>query len=90
MKKDKQLEWLEAQKLVISNDLVAAAKQLLKFLAAVDRNRDLYGGPALDRAILRYVPHFISCLLLLVSFNILLLKEAYYLRTHIHHFVLYF
>ena len=47
-------EWAEAQNIVISEDLVAAAKQQLEFLAAVDRRRFLYDGPILERAIHRY------------------------------------
>ncbi|KAK9270879.1 hypothetical protein L1049_026465 [Liquidambar formosana] len=54
MDKEQALEWDEAQDIVISVDLVAAAKQQLRFLATVDRNRHLYDGPALDRAIYRY------------------------------------
>lgn len=50
---EQELEWAEAQKIVISEDLVAAAKQQLKFLAEVDKNRNLYDGPVLDRAVLR-------------------------------------
>lgn len=50
------MEWLEAQKIETSVDLLAAAKQQLLFLAAVDRNRRLYDGHALDRAIYRYDP----------------------------------
>lgn len=53
MEKEQELEWAEAQKIGITVDLVAAAKQQLKFLAAVDRNRWLYEGPALERAIYR-------------------------------------
>lgn len=53
MEKEQQLEWLEAQKIEITVDLVAAAKQQLQFLAAVDRNRWLYEGPALRKAIYR-------------------------------------
>ncbi|KAL3735017.1 hypothetical protein ACJRO7_024217 [Eucalyptus globulus] len=52
--KQQNLEWAEAQQIVTSTDLVAGAKQQLKFLAAVDRNRHLYGGPVLDHAICRY------------------------------------
>ncbi|KAF8024722.1 hypothetical protein BT93_F1793 [Corymbia citriodora subsp. variegata] len=52
--KQRNQEWAEAQQIVTSTDLVAGAKQQLKFLAAVDRNRHLYGGPVLDRAICRY------------------------------------
>uniref|UniRef100_A0A2P2LCG4 Glycine-rich domain-containing protein 1 n=1 Tax=Rhizophora mucronata TaxID=61149 RepID=A0A2P2LCG4_RHIMU len=51
---EQELEWLEAQKIALSLDLVGAAKEQLLFLAAVDRNRFLYEGPALDRAIYRY------------------------------------
>ncbi|XP_058186107.1 glycine-rich domain-containing protein 1-like isoform X2 [Rhododendron vialii] len=54
MEKEQELEWAEAQKIGITVDLVAAAKRQLKFLAAVDRNRWLYEGPALERAIYRY------------------------------------
>jgi hypothetical protein len=52
--KEQELEWAEAQEIVISEGLVGAAKQQLRFLAEVDRNRCLYDGPVLDRAILRY------------------------------------
>ncbi|KAL0897900.1 hypothetical protein Bca101_081861 [Brassica carinata] len=51
---DHEVEWLEAQKIETSIDLLAAAKQQLLFLAAVDRNRWLYDGPALESAIYRY------------------------------------
>ncbi|KAK3031290.1 hypothetical protein RJ639_035590 [Escallonia herrerae] len=54
MDRKQELEWLEAQKTVISENLVATAKKQLEFLAAVDRNRDLYDGPALEKAIHRY------------------------------------
>ncbi|KAK4410110.1 Glycine-rich domain-containing protein 2 [Sesamum angolense] len=54
MEWEQELEWEAAQSIEISVDLVAAAKQQLKFLAAVDRNRWLYEGPGLDRAIYRY------------------------------------
>lgn len=54
MELEQELEWAEAQNIAISVDIVAAAKQQLKFLAAVDRKRELYGGPALERAIYRY------------------------------------
>lgn len=53
MEMEPELEWIEAQKIGISVDLVAVAKRQLKFLAAVDRNRCLYEGPVLDRAIYR-------------------------------------
>ncbi|KAI4328100.1 hypothetical protein L6164_020485 [Bauhinia variegata] len=54
MEPQQEFEWNEAQKIAISVDLVAVAKQQLHFLAAVDRNRYLYDGPALERAIYRY------------------------------------
>lgn len=54
MEKHQEQEWAEAQKLAVTVDLVAAAKQQLRFLAEVDRNRHLFDGPGLDRAILRY------------------------------------
>ncbi|KAM0953049.1 putative Glycine-rich domain-containing protein [Dioscorea sansibarensis] len=54
MDKNQEIEWLEAQKITISEDLVATAKQQLEFLAAVDRRRCLYDGPVLERAIHRY------------------------------------
>ncbi|XP_020272734.1 glycine-rich domain-containing protein 1 [Asparagus officinalis] len=54
MDKGQEFEWAEAQKIAISEDLVAAAKQQLEFLAAVDRQRFLYEGPLLERAIHRY------------------------------------
>lgn len=47
------MEWNEAQKIPISVDLIVVAKKQLQFLAAVDRNRHLYDGPALERAIYR-------------------------------------
>lgn len=53
MEAGQEFEWNEAQKILVSVDLVAAAKQQLQFLAAVDRNRYLYDGPALKRAIYR-------------------------------------
>lgn len=54
MEKEHELEWAKAQKIIISEDLVAAAKRHLRFLAAVDRNRWLYEGLTLQRAIYRY------------------------------------
>ncbi|EYU41349.1 hypothetical protein ABFS82_12G024600 [Erythranthe guttata] len=54
MERKQELEWETAQRTGISVDLVSAAKQHLDFLAAVDRNRWLYEGPGLDRAIYRY------------------------------------
>lgn len=53
MEMEQEFEWVEAQKIEISVDLVPAAKQQLKFLSAVDKNRWLYEGPALKRAIYR-------------------------------------
>ncbi|XP_021275382.1 glycine-rich domain-containing protein 1-like [Herrania umbratica] len=53
LEKEQELEWIEAQKIEVSLDLVAAAKKQLEFLAAVDRNRWLYDGPTLQRAIYR-------------------------------------
>ena len=53
MEKEQQLEWLEAQKIVISEDLVAVAKMQLQFLAVVDKHRCLYDGPTLQKAIYR-------------------------------------
>ena len=55
MEKHQELEWEEAQKIAISVDLLAAAKQKLQFLPEVDRNHSLYDGPALDRTIYRWV-----------------------------------
>lgn len=54
MEKEQEIEWIKAQNIGISVDLVAAAKRQLQFLAAVDRNRYLYEGSALERAIYRY------------------------------------
>lgn len=54
MNRDQESAWLEAQGIDISEDLVAAARRQLAFLAAVDRLRRLYDGPLLDRAICRY------------------------------------
>lgn len=53
MEKNQELEWAEAQRIEIGVDLVAAAKRQLQFLSAVDRNRFLYEGPSLERAIYR-------------------------------------
>ena len=52
--KGQEVEWSKAQKIAVSVDLIPAAKQLLQFLAAIDRNTHLYQGPTLDRAIHRY------------------------------------
>ncbi|CAH8325919.1 unnamed protein product [Eruca vesicaria subsp. sativa] len=59
---DQELEWLEAQKIEISVDLFSAAKQQLQFLGAVDRNRGLYDGLALERAIYRYNAYWLPLL----------------------------
>ncbi|EOX91856.1 Uncharacterized protein TCM_000919 [Theobroma cacao] len=62
LEKEQELEWIEAQKTEISLDLVAAAKKQLEFLAAVDRNRWLYDGPTLQRAIYRYNAYWLPLL----------------------------
>ncbi|CAH9122811.1 unnamed protein product [Cuscuta epithymum] len=62
MEMEQKLEWDEAQKIVISLDLVAAAKQQLYFLGEVDRNRWLYEGPGLDKAITRYNSYWLPLL----------------------------
>ncbi|KAJ7570363.1 hypothetical protein O6H91_01G117200 [Diphasiastrum complanatum] len=49
-----QKEWKSSQAIRISVDLVAAASELLHFLATVDRYPELYEGPTLERAIQRY------------------------------------
>ncbi|KAK7321290.1 hypothetical protein VNO77_31780 [Canavalia gladiata] len=55
METQQELEWAEAQNIVLSEDLVATAKQQLLFLAEVDRNRSLYDdGPVLHTANRRY------------------------------------
>ncbi|KAK7385425.1 hypothetical protein VNO78_31143 [Psophocarpus tetragonolobus] len=54
METQQEVEWGEAQNLVLSEDLVASAKQQLLFLAEVDRNRCLYDGPVLHKANYRY------------------------------------
>ncbi|CAN1823325.1 Glycine-rich domain-containing protein 1, partial [Linum perenne] len=50
----REAEWLEAQKILTSVDLVVAAKLQLAFLAAVDNNRWLYEETALVNCIYRY------------------------------------
>ncbi|KAL8143018.1 hypothetical protein V2J09_016050 [Rumex salicifolius] len=47
-------EWAEAQKVVLSVDMVSAAKRHLRFLAAVDQTGHLYDGPVLRKALRRY------------------------------------
>jgi len=54
MEPQQEMEWNEAQKIPISVDLEVVAKKQLQFLATVDKNRHLYDGPALDRAIYRW------------------------------------
>ncbi|PWA88558.1 hypothetical protein CTI12_AA083180 [Artemisia annua] len=54
MDMEQESEWNAAQNIMISEDLVAAAKRQLQFLAAVDRNRWLYEGQPLLWAIYRY------------------------------------
>lgn len=53
MEMEQEMEWIEAQKIGLSVELEAVAKRQLQFLAAVDRNRYLYQGPVLHRAIYR-------------------------------------
>ncbi|KAL2904118.1 Glycine-rich domain-containing protein 1 [Bienertia sinuspersici] len=62
MEKEQEKEWAEAQKIVVSTELVTAAKNQLKFLAAVDRNRYLYEGPAMEWAIYRYNAYWLPLL----------------------------
>ncbi|WZY86670.1 hypothetical protein YC2023_033054 [Brassica napus] len=59
---DQELKWLEAQKIEISVDLFSASKQQLQFLGTVDRNRGLYDGPELERAIYRYNAYWLPLL----------------------------
>ncbi|KAI3962346.1 hypothetical protein MKX01_005348 [Papaver californicum] len=55
MDKEQELEWIEAQKVVTTVNLLDAAKKQLEFLAIIDRYRCLYNdGPVLRRAIYRY------------------------------------
>lgn len=54
MEKREDPEWVEAQKIVITTDLVNAAKKHLKFLKVVDQNGKLYDGRVLQQAIFRY------------------------------------
>lgn len=53
MEKEQNAEWIEAQKIIISEDLAAAAVQQLHFLSAVDQHGHLYDGSILDHAIYR-------------------------------------
>ncbi|KAH0872184.1 hypothetical protein HID58_069546 [Brassica napus] len=56
------LEWLETQKIEISIDLIAESKKHLQFLRVVNRNRWLYDGPALKRAIYTYNAYWLPLL----------------------------
>ncbi|CDY43281.1 BnaC06g01870D [Brassica napus] len=64
MKKEivQNLEWLEAQKIEISIDLIAESKKHLQFLGVVDCNQLLYDGHALKRAIYRYNAYWLPLL----------------------------
>jgi hypothetical protein len=53
MNEKQEAEWMEAQKISIGEDLIAAAQKQLEFLAAVDRQRWLYSSPGVERAIYR-------------------------------------
>ncbi|CAN8283927.1 unnamed protein product [Cochlearia groenlandica] len=57
-----EVEWLESQRIDTSVDLISAAKQQIRFLGAVDRNRWLYEGHALDKAIYRYNAYWLPLL----------------------------
>ncbi|KAD4586251.1 hypothetical protein R6Q59_035404 [Mikania micrantha] len=54
MEKWEDPEWVEAQKIVVTTDLVTATKKHLKFLKAVYENSELYNGRVLEQAIFRY------------------------------------
>ncbi|KAJ8446288.1 hypothetical protein Cgig2_005819 [Carnegiea gigantea] len=69
--KGQDVEWSKAQKIAVSVDLIPAAKQLLQFLAAIDRNRHLYQGPTLDRAIHRYQNCWLPLLAKQAEFDVL-------------------
>nr|GEW99420.1 reverse transcriptase domain-containing protein [Tanacetum cinerariifolium] len=51
MDMEQESEWNATQNIMISEDLVAAAKRQLQFLTAMDKNRWLYEGHALQWAI---------------------------------------
>lgn len=53
MEEEQERQWAEAQNIALSVDLVTTAKNQLKFLATVDRNRYLYESPAVEWAIYR-------------------------------------
>lgn len=63
MEIQQESEWVEAQNITLSQDLVAAAKQQLLFLAEVDRNRCLYDAPVLNHAIFRYSVNYLEVFL---------------------------
>ncbi|KAI3825357.1 hypothetical protein L1987_06840 [Smallanthus sonchifolius] len=54
MEKREDLEWIEAQKIVITTNLVTATKKHLQFLKVIHENGKLYDGRMLERAIYRY------------------------------------
>ncbi|KAL8166112.1 hypothetical protein V2J09_007611 [Rumex salicifolius] len=54
MEKQEELQWNEAQQITVNVNLINSAKQQLRFLAAVDKNRCLYEGPTLKYAVSRY------------------------------------
>ncbi|KAI3751925.1 hypothetical protein L2E82_23019 [Cichorium intybus] len=55
-------EWAEAQKIIISIDLIAKTKKHLQFLKVVDDNGKLYNGSILERAIFRYKYYWLPLL----------------------------
>ncbi|XP_076881936.1 glycine-rich domain-containing protein 1-like [Bidens hawaiensis] len=61
---DRQLnrEWVEAQQIVISTNLIAAAKKHLQFLEVVHKYGELFDGPLLEKAIFRYKYHWLPLL----------------------------
>lgn len=56
------MEWSKAQQIGFTVNLAEAAKQHLQFLAVVDSTGCLYDGPALERAINRYVSFNCFCI----------------------------
>lgn len=46
-----ELEWIKAQEILMSVDLVKAAKQQLQFLTVIDKIQCLHDVPTLDHAI---------------------------------------
>ncbi|XP_076881937.1 glycine-rich domain-containing protein 1-like [Bidens hawaiensis] len=61
---DRQLnrEWVEAQQIVISTNLIAAAKKHLQFLEVVHKYGELFDGPLLEKAIFRYKYYWLPLL----------------------------